>query len=552
MPKWISVLRYAGVGIAAILSVALFFRAGVLTGFSVVFGDTYDGLIEASILEHWFNVFRGVSGWQQTLSFHPVPATLGYNDSYLMFGAGYSVFRSLGADPLLASECVNIAVKLVGFAGFYAFAVRALGLPSWCAALGAAVFTVSNNSYMRGGHAQLFTVAFAPVLAVFLWSLVAAVERRDRRAVASWGVASAVLFPAWLLTGYYMAWFFTAFCLVWVPLLALAAGRQRLLTFAADTRACWLPLAGSAVLLALGIVLFISLYLPKAAETGMHGAEEMSGFLLSPLDLVYLGEGNLLHGGWQAWLRPALSPNMEHATGLTPLVLIAFVAGSVWAVRQGGAARTAGCMALAAGALWLAATSFGGNSLWSAVYAYVPGAKAVRVVSRIQILLAWPVVSVAAVGLAAAAATLRRTTPNPAMLVGTAGLLLVVEQVNLQPVPALDRTLQKAWLESVPSPPAECRSFFVTEPRPPDPRFGPVIGSMVGHNIDAMLLAEWWGLPTPNGFASLLPPGWNLLWIGNPDYSTRVREYAARTGIEAGLCGVSLLTGTWQTKPFAG
>ena len=45
----------------------------------------------------------------------------------------------------------NLAILvLAGFVGFYAFARRALELPVWCAALGSATFTVSNNSYIQG------------------------------------------------------------------------------------------------------------------------------------------------------------------------------------------------------------------------------------------------------------------------------------------------------------------------------------------------------------------------------------------------------------------
>lgn len=364
------------------------------------------------------------------------------------------------------------------------------------------------------------------------------------------GGGAALLFAAWLLTGFYMAWFFAAFCILWLPLLAWVTGWRRLRAFAADSSACWLPLAGSAGVLVLGVVPFLRLYLPKAAE-GIHGAAEMAGYLLSPLDALHLGGDSLLYARWQAWLRPALSSNLENATGFTPLLLASFVAGGVWAVRRWRVAGTAASMALAAGMLWLAAVSFGGTSFWTVVFAHVPGAKAVRVVSRVQIFLAWPVVSVAVAGLAAVAARLRSAGPYAPLAAVAVGLLFVVEQVNLQQIPALDRTAQVAWLRAMPAPPRECRSFVVTEPRPADPRFGPEIGSMVGHNIDAMMLAESHRLPTVNGFASLLPPGWNLLWIGRPDYLGRVRDYAVRTGVTAGLCGVSLRSGAWDTKPFA-
>ena len=56
-------------------------------------------------------LLRGeAAAWDRTAYFHPVPATLGYNDGYLAFGLLLAGFRALGADPFLAGELTNAPV----------------------------------------------------------------------------------------------------------------------------------------------------------------------------------------------------------------------------------------------------------------------------------------------------------------------------------------------------------------------------------------------------------------------------------------------------------
>src|SRR5262245_8785777 len=63
-----------------------FFRLQISNGFSVLFGDRYDGVIIVAILEHWFNVVRGLSAWSEVNYFYPHDKTLGYLDGYFIFG----------------------------------------------------------------------------------------------------------------------------------------------------------------------------------------------------------------------------------------------------------------------------------------------------------------------------------------------------------------------------------------------------------------------------------------------------------------------------------
>ena len=93
-------------------------------------------------------------------------------------------------------------------------------------------------------------------------------------------------------------------------------GRERIVPWAA------LALAANAP--------FLSLYLPKAAETGMHPWEVALGHAPTPLDVLNVGEANLLFGWLVRALNGAFRPGFpfwsELMTGLTPALLLVFAA----------------------------------------------------------------------------------------------------------------------------------------------------------------------------------------------------------------------------------
>ena len=127
------------------LSMGVFFREQICSGFANIIGDRYDGFIETSIQEHWYNVLKGWSSPFYTEYFYPYRNTLGYNDGYFLYGLVYSAIRWCGFDPFISGEIVNIVVRGSGFVGFYAAGRIIFSLsPRW-AAFGAALFTISNN-----------------------------------------------------------------------------------------------------------------------------------------------------------------------------------------------------------------------------------------------------------------------------------------------------------------------------------------------------------------------------------------------------------------------
>jgi hypothetical protein len=544
------------VALCGILTVCFLFRYQILSDFRFLNGDRYDQVIEISILEHWFNALRGFAHWSETGYFFPYEKTLGYNDGYFVYGLVYSLFRLARIDPYLSAECVSAVVRAVGFYGLYLAARRLLDLgPGW-ATLAAVVFTLSNNAFVQASHAQLVSVGFAPVLAVLLHGMAAALRSERRASAVAYGVSAACFYAAWLLTAFYMAWFFAFFSAFAALSSAVLTGRAGLRAAFETARRNWVPLAIVCAAFVLAALPFLSVYLAKAHETGMHPYRAARTHTLSLPDLFEVGHGNLLYGQAMTLFDHALRPSYpewdERMTGFPPILLFLFGCGGV-ALFTGPKALSKALgikdaallrvLAVASLLTWACAFNIGGHSLWWLVYEAFPGAKATRIVSRYPIFIAAPVIAVAVSYLAASA----RTMAAPLLCLICA--LLVMEEISAAPLVALDRTHELARLQAVPTPPAECKAFFVSNARP-EHLLDAGWDGFYSHNVDAMIIAETRHLPTVNGASTFQPPGWNLVNPDTPDYLSRIRKYAAENSVN-GLCGLDLRTMTWNSAPFA-
>jgi len=531
---------------------ALFFRGQIADGFTLLLGDRHDGVIALAVMEHWVNVLHGRAAWNLTNYFHPVPGTLGYNDGYLAFGLLMAGFRALGADPFLAGELVNMALRAIGFFGFFVLGRRLLGLSFGWALLGAALFTLSNNLAIRGSHAQLFSVSLVPVLAVLAHGALSALMAGRRGALLAWGGGFLAWYALMLMTGYYMAWYSAFLGAALLPAWLVVAGSARRQRLWSALRVTWMPLLALAVLAVVLNLPFLALYLPKARETGMHDyAGMVAQYTLSPLDLIHVGERNLVWGWLVAALNDTFRPGLpfwtEQMTGLPPLLLLAFAAALGWLWRGGptGSDRLAFLRALAIATVltWALTLRIGNVSPWWLVYEFVPGAKAARVVARYQVFIVVPVIGLALAWLAA------RTARLAVPVLGLLAALLVAEELNSYSPRFLDRPLERARLEAVPPPPSECHAFFVTAART-ESRFGEEVANVYNHNTEAMLIAEVLGIPTINGISTFNPPHWAGSFPPRPEYFDAIRRYAAAYGLTGGLCGLDLQRMRWEPTPL--
>lgn len=535
---------------AITLSLTMQFRVQLHNHFSVLYGDSYDATIVATILEHWLNVIKGLSNWSQLNYFHPYTNTLGQTDGYFIVGLIYSGVRLLsGYDPFLSSELSNIVLRGIGFLSFYFLARKCLSLNFTLAVLGAVLFVLSNNLTIHGQRLQLATVSLAPACILLLWYTYKAFNEVNPKKLIIYGSASGVLLGAWSITCFYITWFFifyTSFFTVFAIILCY----KNMPNIIIKIRKQIIPLLIVLVVTTCSFIPLLSVYLPKAQETGMRTYESALSNTIGIESVLQVGTENFMFGTiYNKIVRifiPSYSPSGEYYnTGIAPILFILFIAGCFLVFRSStrreiNNVKFLQSLVLTTFTTWVITMNFYGYSLWYYMYQYFPGAQALNVISAFQLFLTIPVLAIALKYLS----VFFDRTPLTIFLV--LSFVLCLEELNNGYI-QLVRNDELAKVNNITKPSENCETFFVTGWKNQD-TITPMsswINNHYAHNVRAMLIAELINIPTINGFASFNPPDWNMAYPNAPDYISRINSYAEKHNVK-NLCHLSLEDKTWS------
>lgn len=518
------------------------FRVQINNGFTTLYGDSYDAAIVVAILEHWTNVFRGDSSWSQLYYFYPYKNTLAQTDGYFIIGVIYSFIRTLGTDPFVSSELSNMVVRAIGFLSFYWMMRRVFRIPYGWAVFSAGLFIIANNLTVHGTRVQLATVAFAPLVIVLLYMAYHSLLRGERSRLWAWGGAAGIALGSWALTCFYITWFFIFFTVVFTAVLIWVAEKKQRVAVWCAVKQHWWIVAGVGVIAIVSMIPLLSIYLPKAAESGVRSYGSTQHYAVTLPGILQVGDTNILFGELYSKFLKVVNPSYQpeggeyYNTGIAPILFVLF-GFACWAVyrkrSQGPNELFMWAIALTSLITWLCVIKIGKVSLWVLVYHLFPGAKALNVISAYQIFLTLPIVVVVTVYLS-------RLIPRlPLSILLILGSLLIFEELNRAYI-ALDREAELAKVANLTSAPDTCKIFYVSG----WPHQESVIDNIYAHNVSAMLIAELLRMPTINGFASFNPPDWDLANPNNGDYDQRVRIYLDKHAI-ADVCKLDLASKRW-------
>jgi hypothetical protein len=514
---------------------ALVFRGWLFSAFDGAFGDEEDGYLALALIEHWRHVFSGEAHWTDPIFFFPQRGVLGYTDALFLFGVAAAPLRFVGIDAFTAYMLVMAAVAAIGFFGFRRLAVRHFGIPPAHAAIGAFLFAFGNLDAVKLIHVQAYGAMLLPSLCDLVLS-----GWKSKRYGRVLGAIAGLLYAALFLTGFQTAWFFGCFILLLLPLhpaiCGFGATRSLVLEMTTSRRSMVLA---SAFAFSVGIVPFLALYFPVFLAGHSRDFAEVVSNMPDWRDLANVTPENAVWGSVLRWLgvvgRPD-RPVWEVELAFTPMVLALFVPGvAILAKRMRQPGRGADCVLVMVGVVviifWLLQMDYFGVRPWRAVWAAVPGAKAIRYTFRSQL--------VANLFVALVVARLLAGIAGARFWTGLLSAFLIAEQVNLAWPSVMSRRAALAWIDAVPPPPGGCRVFYVM------PRAGPPGRTGSQHQDDAMLFAEIRGIPTVNGYSSWFPNGWALDEPANAGYADAIRTWAAHNGINQGLCGLEPRAGRW-------
>jgi len=537
--------------LAWILGATIFFRQQTSSGFDLISGNFGDARLIIYINEHWFRVFSGLADFRSPSQFYPLEGTLGYSDAFFLYQVFYSPLRFFGVDQFLAFQLTLVGLTAIGFASFFTLLRRVFNVPLYLAVVGALIFAFSNMNFLKIGHPQHLTIEFIPLLVLFGFEAVKSIAEAPRRACLFSGLMGAGLALVFF-TSYYIGWFFVLASLILVPVL-LVLNRSDAIAMAKAhglrVGVCLLVFAASFLIF---LTPFLVTYLPVFLEGRKRSFADNLQFAGWISDVINVGAGNVLWGSVVENI-PGYPverlPNSEAQLATTPLLMIAMVVGTVFVVRhgmkhpvgQGFQVRLILALTITSLVLQVVPLQAGGYSLWWAVYKFVPGASAIRVPYRLQIMNGL-IVTLTVVLILNYWYRVQRMQDVPKRAgVALTGFVavLAVEQINVEPTAFISRAQELAFLDKVPAVDAQCRVFYVADSNPTDRPF-------FAYQIDAMLISHRVGIPTINGYSGWEPDNWALRDPNLGNYVGSADRWLKQNGLVEGACALDVGTMTWK------
>jgi hypothetical protein len=474
------------------------FSPTLRSGFRLLQTDQGDTRLVNYILEHSYRwaigwlTFRPISLWDQPM-FFPTANVAAYSEVLLGSAPIYWLFRALRFEPDTSMQLWMIAVLTVNFAAMDLFLRRCLRLKPVAVAIGAFLFAFAGPRVVQMGHQQLLPQFFTVLAMYGAYRFFDPAKIASRQAIYLFFLSAA----AQLWAGYYLGWFlFLAVVVLAMGMLASREHRARIHDVVSAYRRT-IAIAGSLSLLLIAPMAYH--YLRALRVVGpRHFVDAVP--MIPPLQSwLYLGPDSWLYS-WQRQLHLFQSITFEHEQrlGIGWITLVVALAGCYRLARDRGAwARSSLLSALT---IVLAMTLYaGGFTPWRLFFNIVPGANAIRAVSRIVFLMLVPL----SIGLAWFVETRKRLATG--ILIGA---ICVLEQGHT--TVAYDKVEARRDVAGVASlVNKECAAFYFSPVFPPNTPWMP---PQYKFQIDAALASAETGVPTINGYSGNLPKGWFDLW----------------------------------------
>jgi len=482
--------------------------------FQLIPGDFGDARFNNYILEHFFRWLSGLehSFWTAPF-FYPFPKTITFSDNLLGSVPFYIPFRWIGLDRESAFQAWYAIGILLNYVSA-AYALSRFNLKPLAVSAGAFFFTFGLPFLAQENHAQLVYRFCIPLACFWLWKL----TQEPRLEL----LAALILGVVWqFFLGIYLGVFLSMLIAVMIVLLPLYSRPQSLwealFFWPRKLRQAWLcssiPMRIILTLTMLGLVSSLTiLFLQYYSATKIYGfwrSWDAIVLALPKWQSYFISDRAWL---WQTISRTFtdLPARVEHQLfpGLAVYGIISM--GLLW--RSKANVRPIAWLNLfTACILFIVTFSFQGFSLYR-VIAGLPGVNSIRAVTRIELVLMWPL----ALFIAFVLDSLIRFSNQGSRLIKIPVLLFVsllfCETIFYQHI-TYDKVEAQARLaniraqipETVPDEP-----ILFLAAKPTDPLW--II------ETDAMLLAQNLGWPTINGYSGNNPPGYQ------PPYNCSLAE----------------------------
>ncbi len=508
-PRYKAALLGAGL---CLLALVMAHHVMLVSGFEQVQGTRIDSRLLHYILE--YSYMAAFDPRLEILSlpyFYPVPGVAAYTDLMLSVAPLYWPLRALGFDPYAAFQLWLITMTALTFAAAHALLLIGFRLSPPAAGVGAVMIAACGSRVGQMGHPQLLAPFFSLASLLALLLIFRAPGQRP-------ATASVLRASRWRRVGLFLLFFlggvgqlYTSFYIGYFYLLSLCLSLALALCLPRPRRAIFAllrrdgpMLAGAFLFAAAALLPLLSLYLGAAAKLDPRPMWQITSYTPRLGSWFFMGPESMLYG-WTAAMEPFISlPTIEEQGIGFGLVTSAAAALGLWFGRS-TAVRLVGLTGLA---LVLVFTVLpGGISIWWGLLEWLPGARALRVIPRISLLVSVPV----ALGLASSVHVLlgrarREGRMRWAALAMCLATLCLAEQLRRQP--AYEKEQVKRTVTSIAVGLDRRASAFYYTPLVARRRPASMLQEEV--HLDAMWAGLQAGVPTINGYNGQVPPRYPL------------------------------------------
>jgi hypothetical protein len=356
-----------------------------LSGLRQTAGDYVNHLLANFVLEHSYLWLTGrpdhASFWDPPV-FWPVRNVLAYAETLLGAAPLYWPWRLAGLPADTAYQMWLVTLSFLTFAAAWLLFRRGFGLATLPAALGAFFCAFGKNLAAQVNNPQLHTLFYSYFALYCLCRLFRDAGSRN----SGWTAAFFAALVGQLWACFYLGWLFGFLLgLAALAMLAMPSLRPRLF---AVLKANLVPALVLAPLAALALLPLVSRSLAVVRDLGWSNDTGLRPMMPHVLSWLYMG-GRSLPYFWlnRTGIFAGLTGEPEERLGIGFVTAVCAAVG-LWKGRENPWVRLAAGLALA---LVLLTTEFpGGFTLWTAVRAVVPGARALRIVARAGVLLVVP------------------------------------------------------------------------------------------------------------------------------------------------------------------
>lgn len=514
-------------------------------------GNRGDARLNNLIMEHWYHVFCGKESINTLSMFYPVENTLSYTDMLLGFSIPYSILRVLGINMFVANKVVLIATHFFGSYCLLFLLIKIYKLQCPSAFIGVVTFSFANGYAVRIGHTQMMALSFVPFLLILLSLTVKEFENTKKR--RNYFLFFITMYALLAYTGWYTFYFFSIFAMIFMVIEFIMFWRYK----RGGIKEKWkliqkfIPgLVGYMIYFVVLMIPFLYWYLPTSKMSGNRSWTEVVFYSPEIADVINVSSNNWFMGKFIEKLNFSGFRNKgegELAAGFS-IVLIALVIFYIysllkrWNEKKASGELDSKLIFLAGFSISLVFSvllivNSAGMSLWYFIYKLLPGAGSLRALSRWWFFLLLPI------GILLSLLTDYNNDKHKVnknyKLVYIAAALLWFSNIYAGNISNWNYKSEQEFILGIPAPPEGAKVIAWSDS-------GTDTQANWSQQLDAWMVADYYGIKTVNGYSGMAPLGFKLEDISSDEYFVNLLQWKIQHEINEDIYVYDRATTEWS------